>query len=342
MRNMQFGRRAGVEAVRDLSRFGVTIWMALAGFGAWAVLVGLVVANTVQLIGTWAVLRFRPRFRWDGGIVRELFSYAWRVAGNRLLGILALNGDYFVVGNRRNDQYAFYYQAFRLPEFVMGAQLNALSAVLFPMYARIRSEGDEALRQAMYKALGLVSLFSFPVGVGLALIARDAFTVFYGDENEIAIRTMELISLAGAVTGLGFATGDLLMAINRPGLLLRINMVMVPTMLVTMWFVAPEGIVWVAAIHLGIQAVFITVRQLAVDRLIGASGLRVLASIGPGIAVAAGVTLFALPVRLATTTGFTSLVAVTAAGLVGGLLTTAALPSARGTALDLVRKLRGG
>jgi hypothetical protein len=153
---------------------------------------------------------------------------------------------------------------------------------------------------------------------------------------------MELISLAGAVTGLGFATGDLLMAINRPGLLLRINMVMVPTMLVTMWFVAPEGIVWVAAIHLGIQAVFITVRQVAVDRLIGASGLRVLASIGPGLAVAAGVTLFALPVRLATTTGFTSLVAVTAAGLVGGLLTTAALPSARGTALDLVRKLRGG
>ena len=179
------------------------------------------------------------------------------MAGNRLLGILAFNGDYFVVGNRRNDQYAIYYQAFRLPEFVMGAQLNALSAVLFPSYSRIRSEGPEALRQAMYRALRLVALFSIPVGVGLALIARDSFTLFYGTESDIGIRTMEVISLAGAVTGIGFATGDLLMAINRPGVLLRLNMAMVPTMLVAMWFVAPQGIVWVAVVHLVIQVVFI-------------------------------------------------------------------------------------
>ena len=93
-----------------------------------------------------------------------------------------------------------------------------ISAVLFPMYSRIRSEGREALREAMYRALRLVALFSIPVGVGLALVARDAFTVFYGTESDVGIRTMEVhLDRPAPSTGLGFATGDLLMAINRPG-----------------------------------------------------------------------------------------------------------------------------
>jgi O-antigen/teichoic acid export membrane protein len=341
MRNMDFRRRAVVEVSRDLSRFAVTIALALAGFGAWSVMIGLLVAYTVALVGTWAVLRFRPTFRWDTEIVKQLFSYAWRVAGNRVLGILALNGDYFVVGNRRNDQYPIYYQAFRLPEFIMGAQLNGLSAVLFPMYSRIRADGDAAMRDAMYKALRLVALFSVPVGVGLALVARDAFTVFYGTENIVGIQTMEIISIAGAVTGLGFATGDLLMAINRPGILLRLNAAMVPIMLVSMWFVAPQGIVWVALIHLIIQVVFVTLRQLIVDRIIHASGRAVLASLVPGLVVAGCITAAALPVRLLTTEGFLSLVAIVAAGAAGGLVSLVLYPPARREIMDLVAKLRG-
>ncbi|UDY37705.1 lipopolysaccharide biosynthesis protein [Dermatobacter hominis] len=341
MRNMDFRRRAVVEVARDLSRFVVTLALALAGFGAWAIVFGLFAAYGVALIGTWAVLRFRPTFSWETSTVRQLFSYAWRVAGNRFLGLLALNGDYFIVGNRRHDQYASYYQAFRLPEFVMGAQLNGLSAVLFPMYSRIRAEGEAAIRDGMFKALRIVALFSFPVGVGLALVARDAFTVFYGFQNTAGIQTMEIISIAGAVTGLGFATGDLLMAINRPGVLLRLNAVMVPTMLVAMWFVAPQGIVWVACIHLVIQVVFVGARQLIVDRMISARTSAALSCLVPGLVVTAGILLFALPVRLMTEEGVLSLAAITGAGTLGALLALAVFPPARRELLDLVAKLRG-
>jgi PST family polysaccharide transporter len=341
MRNMDFRRRSMVEITRDVTRVGLTIALAFAGWGAWSVIAGFVASNTVTLVLTWTLLRFWPTLRWNLTIVRELFGYAWKVAGNRVLGVLALNGDYFIVGNRNNAQYATYYQAFRLPEFVMGAQLNGLSAVLFPMFSRIRSEGPEALRQGMYRSLRLVALFSFPVGIGLALVARDSFTLLYGDANEVGIRTMEVIALAGAVTGLGFATGDLLMAINRPGVLLRINAVMVPVMLVAMWFVAPEGVVWVATVHLVVQIVFITVRQVVVDRIIGARDLTALTCVVPGLLVAAAVLAAGLPVRLATSGGWWSMVAIVAAGGLGGLVALFAVPSARREVFDVVAKVRG-
>lgn len=341
-RDLAFKPRAFTELFRDGSRLVVTVLLVVvADMGIWGVVWGFMASRLAWNLGTWVATRFRPVLAWDTKVVKELYAFAWRMAGNKFLGLLALNGDYFVVGNRRHDQYASYYQAFRLPEFVMGAQLNGLSAVLFPMYSRIRSDGPEALRQGMYKALRIVALFSFPVGAGLALVARDAFTVFYGTSNAAGIQTMEVISIAGAITGLGFATGDLLMAINRPGVLLRLNAVMVPLMLSSMWIVSPYGIVWVATVHLVIQIVFVGARQLIVDHMVESPTSAALACLVPGLVVTAGIVAFALPVRLLSDEGFLSLVAIGLAGTLGGLASLALYPPARHELTDLVAKLRG-
>ena len=341
-RDLAFKPRAFTELFRDGSRLVVTVLLVVvADMGIWGVVWGFMASRVAWNLGTWVATRFRPVLAWDTKVVKELYAFAWRMAGNKFLGLLALNGDYFVVGNRTNSL-DLYYQAFRLPEIVMGGQLNAMSAVLFPMYSRVRSQGALALRDAMYKALRIVALFSIPVGFGLALVARDAITVMFDTGGTAAVPTMELISITGAVTGLGFATGDLLYATNRPGLMMRINMVMVPTMLTVMWFVAPYGIEWVAAAHLGTQVVFISVRQLIVNRLIGATLAPVLAACLPGVAVAAGVLAVGLPLRLATAPGLMSAVVITAGGALGGLAVVALVRPARETLTEVVSKVRGG
>lgn len=347
-RALDFRSRAAVEVSRDLTRFVLTIVLVLAGFEARAVMFGLVAAYAVWLSGTWIALRFKPVFAWDWKIVKELFAYAWRMTGTRVLGVLALNGDYLIVGNRSRhtdrygqDEMSLYYQAFRLPEFILGAQLNAMSAVLFPMYSRIRSEGRMAMADAMYKALRLIALFSIPTGIGLALVARDAIFIMYGTPSPVAIRTMELLSIAGCFVGLGFASGDLLFAIGKPGVMVRINSVMVPTMLVAMWFAAPYGIVWVATVHLVTSAIFQTARQLIVDRIIGADTREVGRSIVPALIVSACIGAVALPVRLMTSTGYLSMLLVVVAGCVGGVLGLGLSPMARYELKDVISKVRG-
>jgi PST family polysaccharide transporter len=341
MRAMDFRSRAIVEASRDLTRFVLTLGLAFGGLGAWAVMIGLIASYFVWMAMTWLFMHFRPTLEWDRGIAGELFAYAWRMAGTRFLGVLSLNGDYLVVGNRNRDEYPLYYQAFRLPEFVMGAQLNAMSAVLFPMYSRIRSEGKMAMRDALYRALRLVALFSIPVGCGLALVGRDAVGVMYGANNPTTIATMQVLSLTGCVVGLGFATGDLLFALGRVGIMVRLNLVMVPVLLTSMWFVAPHGIVWVAVVHLVVAVVFTAARQVIVNRLVEAEPSKVLASLVPGVVVAACIVAAALPVRLLTGPGFGSMVLIVLAGGVGGLASLWISPGARRELLDLVAKVRG-
>lgn len=341
MRAMNYKARAVVEVLRDFTRLGVTVGMAVGGYGVTAVIVGLIAAYGVWMSGTWIAIKFKPAIVWDVKIAKELFSYAWRMFGTRLLGVLSLNGDFLIVGNRRTDQLPMYYQAFRLPEMVMGAQLNAMSAVLFPMYSRIRKEGKVPMRDALYKAMRLVGLFSIPVGIGLALVARDSLLVMFDQDGMAAIRSMEILALTGCIVGLGYASGDLLFALGRPGVMVRINAVMVPTMLILMWFVSPEGAMWVAVVHFFIALVFTAIRQKVVNRIVDASGLEILRSLVPSLIVSAAIAACALPVRLVTSAGFVSLVAIVAAGSVGGLIGLALSRGARAEILDVVAKIRG-
>jgi hypothetical protein len=108
-----------------------------------------------------------------------------------------------------------------------------------------------------------------------------------------------------------------------------------------MWFIAPEGIVWVACVHLVIQIVFIGARQVIVDRMISARTVDALVCLVPGVVVTAGITALALPVRLLTDGGFASALAIVGAGVLGGLLSLAGFPPARRELLDLLAKLRG-
>src|SRR5690606_29882635 len=165
--------------------------------------------------------------------------------------------------------------------------------------------------------------------------------LMYGIDSPVAVRTMEILSVTGCVVGLGYATGDLLYAIGRPGLMVRINAVMVPTMLALMWFVADDGIVWVATVHLVVAIVFTGIRQLLVNRIVEADSRAVLGALGPAVTIAACILAFALPVRLLSEPGFGSMVAIVAAGVVGGVVGLGVSRSARAEVLDVVAKLRG-
>ncbi|MFM7508867.1 MAG: oligosaccharide flippase family protein, partial [Actinomycetota bacterium] len=81
MRDMDFRRRSVVEVTRDVTRTGLTIALAVAGYGAWSVVIGFIASNAITLVLTWWLLRFWPTLQWNWRIIRELFDYAWKVAG---------------------------------------------------------------------------------------------------------------------------------------------------------------------------------------------------------------------------------------------------------------------
>lgn len=317
-RDLRFKKRMLVDVLRALTRVAVSIPLALAGFGAWSIVWGLLAAEVVGTVTNWTLVHLRPRFAIDRETVSSLLGFGVALVAARAVGTFQANVDYLVVGNRLGlEQLGFYSVAYRLPELLLANLYWVFSSVAFPVYARARREGLEALRRTALRALMLLSLFGFSVGAGLAVVARDAVLVLFSQRWAPAAAPMVLISLGLAAMAVAPACGDIAPAIGRPGLLLPLQIPSVLLAVVGFVSVADRGITAIAAVHLVYGVAFACVHMVVAKHILEARAADFLSALRPGVVAALGITVTALPVRLALDQGLVALLATTLAGLIG-------------------------
>lgn len=320
-RDLQFGRRAGIDVARALVRTAVSVVLAALGHGAESLVVGLLVAEAVAVGLTWWATGFLPTLRLRWAEATSLMSFGLAVFALRVVDTLSADGDYLVVGGLLGPAALGQYTlAFRLPELLLLNLYWVFSSVAFPLFAAARASAPTAPAATMLTALRLVTLFGFTVGVALALLSRDAVTVLFPAEWAAAAAPMTLLSLAMALASIGYASGDLIPALGRPGLLLMLNTTAAAVLLTSMVLVAPRGLAAVAGVHLLVQAVHGLARLQLANHLLGVRWREDVVALRPGLCAAAGAAALGLPLRLFAEPGAGTLAGLVVAVSVGAVL----------------------
>ncbi|MDP9395272.1 MAG: oligosaccharide flippase family protein [Actinomycetota bacterium] len=337
-RDLRFKERTVVDLSRAVVRAAVSIGVALVAPGPAALVIGIVASEAVGTAANFLLVRFRPTLALDADAAGALLRFGGVVVGLKVLGVVFGSSDYLVVGNRLGPEaLGLYSMAYRLPELLIANMYYIFSTVAFSVYARSRSSDPASFQQVMLRALTLLSLFGFAAGTGLAIVSRDLVHTLFEDRWLPAALPMALIALMLAVSSVGYASGDIFLAIGRPGLLFAVSAPVTAVTVVGFILAAPHGIVMVAVVHLVLMVVYSTARLLLAGRVLRVPIADSLAALRPAAVATAGVVATALPVQLLTPPGPSGLAASTvvgAAGCVGAL----ALLS-RGTLVELRRLL---
>jgi PST family polysaccharide transporter len=333
-RDLRFARRASVEIAQGVARAVISIGLAVAGFGVWALVGGLLAGEALGTALSWWAVGAWPRLSLDRQIARALMGFGLTFIALKIVDAISIDSDYLIVGHRLGaTQLGYYSIAYRLPELALTSLYWMVGAVSFPIYARARARGYKAPILASLRALRLITLFSFPAGVLLALLSRDVIYVVFSSKWAPAIWPMVLISLMTAITSIGYAFGDLFPATGRPGTLLVLNAPLTVVLVIGFIVVVPYGIVAVAIVHLVIAVFSIMARLLLVSKLFGMRLVDQLGAMWPGTCAVIGVLVLAGPLRLLMAHGPITLIVLLLAGLLGaagGLLA-----GSRGTIAEL-------
>ncbi|SHN44204.1 polysaccharide transporter, PST family [Cryptosporangium aurantiacum] len=325
-RDMLFKKRTVADLTRAAVRVVVSIPLALTGFGAWSIALGIIAGEAACMVFLWSLVPIRPDFRLRWSRIRTLVSFGGAVTGVRVLGSFRSSVDYLFIGAVLGSAALGYYgMGYRLPELIIANVLWIFTTVAFPVYARARIEGLEKLRATMLRATRLVALFGLAAGVALAVLAPLAIPVVFSETWEPAVVPMALVSLALACQSLGWASGDVFSALGRPGLLLALD---IPaTILVTIAFgvAAQQSIAAVAAVHIGFEIVYAIIRVTLAVRVTGVAAAAMARTLAPAFATGAAIAAVGLPLRsVLPEDSFWSLLALTTAcgvtaAVVGGL-----------------------
>jgi lipopolysaccharide exporter len=319
-RDLRFARRATVEIARAIARAAISIVLAAAGYGVWALIAGLLAGELTGTLLSWVMVKFWPRFTLDRQVVRALMGFGLAYIALKLVDAIAIDSDYLVVGHRLGaTELGFYSMGYRLPELALMSLYWIFGAVAFPIYSQARARGRDVSLKAMLRALRLITLFSFPAGVLLALSSRDIIYVVFSAKWAPAITPMVLISLMTAIVSIGFSSGDLFPAMGKPGTLLILNAPLTALLVIGYIIFVPYGIVAIAAAHVVMSLAAQGARLLLVSKMFGTTMLQQLRAMWPGVCAMAGVILLAGPVRLFLPHGLLALVLLLICGLVGAV-----------------------
>ena len=244
---LDFRRCAMVEGAQILCYPAVTIPLALAGTGAWSLVLGQAAATAAGAVAAWALSPWRPRlaeFDWTTG--RQLVRYGRPLVWSNVLGMVNDRIDNWVTGRLLGPvALGLYAMSFRLATLPRTGFTFVVSRVLFPTLTVL--QGDERrFREAFLRSLHWVAALAMPASAGLALLAPEIVAVALGPRWAGAVTPLRVLSCFALLAALSATTGDVFKATGRSALIFRIGLVHSAALWTGLWLLAPYGIAWVA------------------------------------------------------------------------------------------------
>ena len=252
-RKLDFRKLSMIDAASLLIQTAVSVLLAILGAGGAAIVLGVVTGRLIATIGSVAACRPPlPAFRRD--TIRRQLSFGTPNALSAVIFTGYQNEDYAIIGARLGPtQLAFYYRAFMYGVEYQGKISRILAQMAFPIFSRLRSLDEiRAMRSRMVRIHAAVL---FPILAGYAVLAPTFIPWLLGERWSPVVLPSQFLVVAGAVSTLLTGNGALILALGRTDLLLYWNLGHFISYGLVVYFVAPHGIVWVAAVGAGFYIV---------------------------------------------------------------------------------------
>ena len=155
------------------------VWMALAGFGVWALVAQSLFNNLVDTIVLWISVKWRPKFCFSIDSLKELFGFGWKLFAVNLLNVIYANLRQMIVGLKFSSLDLVYYnKGETLTRRAISDTVSSVEDVAFPL-ASSHQDDKERLKQITRRVIRISTFICFPVLLGIASVADNLISVVY-------------------------------------------------------------------------------------------------------------------------------------------------------------------
>lgn len=266
-RDLRFRRLASIEVTAFALGYGaVSLALAFAGFGVWALVAGNLSRTALASILTLLARPHAKGLGFDPRAAGDLLFFGGGFTLARFFNALALQGDNLMVsrllGASALGLYSRAYQLMTLPATMIG---TVLDTVLFPALARVQGN-DPLLRKVFTQGTTAVALLTLPVGALLYVLAPEIVLVLLGSRWVAATVPLQIFAL-GTFFRTSYKLSDSLArakgAVYRRAWRQAIyaGSIVIGSLLGANWGIA--GVAWAVLIGLGLN--FVLMAQLSFD-----------------------------------------------------------------------------
>lgn len=173
------------------------IFLAIEGFGAWALVIQTLTLGIVKGVILWIADRWVPKLEFSMSVLRSYFKFGGSMMLSSFLNTLFLNIYSFVIGNRVGIvPLGYYTQGDKWSKMGIMSLTQVFQTSLVPTLSEVQNDKERFTRLSL-KINRFVAYISFPSMLWLIVMASPIFHALFGSKWDESIPLFQLLLLRG-------------------------------------------------------------------------------------------------------------------------------------------------
>lgn len=296
-RRLDFRSRTISELVEVVARGGVGIALALAGRGAWSLVLGYLAGTLAWTCAVYALVDWRPSLRLRRSELAPLMGFGGALTVVGLIGVAMSYVDNLFVGRVLGPAaLGVYVLGFRLSEMLIVDLMAAAGLVLFPAFALL---DRPAIAGAVIAASRYAMLLGLPVAAAMFVLADPLVVAVFGRRWHDAVPVVRILSLGFVGWPLGQMAGNAYQATRRVDVMAKLAVPQGLLLVALLAIFVSHGLAAVAACQAGVRMLFVAIGVFVSTRVLALRARDLLDALWPALAATGGMVAAIVPVELA-------------------------------------------
>ena len=200
-------------------------WMALKGFGVWALVAQKLSNQALITVSMWYTVRWRPVMKFSFDSFRRLFGYGWKIFLTNFIITLFVKIRHLIIGKMfKPANLAYYERGDQFPSFIGENLLAAIQSVLFPTLSE-QQDDRTRVKSMMRRTTKSVSLVICPLMIGLFVVAEPLTIVLLTEKWLPIVPFIRIMCISNMFKPLTIPNAEAIKAMGYSDITLKLEII---------------------------------------------------------------------------------------------------------------------
>jgi PST family polysaccharide transporter len=246
VRELKFKQKVLFNWISVILGYSVAFFLALNGYGVWAVVWMTLVTATSNSLLYWISSDWRPSFLFNKNKIKELSKFGFNVLGDTSVNYWSRNFDNFIIGRvLGSTQLGLYTRAYSLMLLPLRNISSVITKVMFPAFSK-KQDDVASIKRHYLQIIKYISSVTFPAMIGLSLVSREFVLLFFGKNWIGMIPVLAILSLVGAVQSIFSLNGMIYNSLGKAHIAFKVSLLVNVVLIIAFTIGVNFGIVGMA------------------------------------------------------------------------------------------------
>jgi teichuronic acid exporter len=297
-RKLNYKAIASVSMTSSILSGVAAIGLALAGIGVWALAWQGVISALFNTLFLWWASPWRPVRTISLKGLRTMGAYGSRMLASNIVTVIFDNLNSILIGRLYSPaDLGYYSRAASTQGMPINAFSSAIGQVMVPALVHINDKPDD-FRRAYSRAIQAVFAISAPVMAAGIVLATPLFTIVFSEKWLPAVPFFQVLCIRGALYPVHLLNINMLLALGRPGLYLKLEVIKRSISLVVALIAIQHSIMALVIASTAFTPIMLAINTYYSGKMVGFGFWKQVVEIAPyaiNSLIAGGVTYWILP-----------------------------------------------